>query len=128
MQITSRFAAIIGLCATAAVGQAPSAHETSPVFVVGGEVAVRHVSFADLDLAGTSDRKALVRRLEAAVSDVCEEALGPSANYYAEVGCWKSTWRKTQPQLTRAVQKAREVASTSAGINAAAVITVQVPR
>ena len=128
MQISSRFVAVVGLCATAAVGQTPSTHKTSPVFVVGGEVASRHVSFADLNLAGASDRKVLVHRVEAAVSDACDEALGPSANYYAEVGCWKSTWSKTQPQVARAVRRAREIAATGADLSAAAVITVQVAR
>ena len=128
MQISSRVVAVVGLCATAAVGQTPSTPKTSPVFVVGGEVAIRHVSFADLNLAGKSDRKVLTHRVEDAVSDACDEALGPSANYYAEVGCWKSTWRKTQPQLARAVQRAQEMAATGADTSMAAVITVQVPR
>lgn len=128
MQISSRFVAVVGLCATAAVGQTPSTHQTSPVFVVGGELAIRHVSFADLDLAGASDRKVLVHRVQVAVSDACDEALGPSANYYAEVGCWKSTWSKAQPQLRRAVQRAQEVAATGVDMSAAAVITVEVPR
>jgi UrcA family protein len=127
MQISSRFVAVVGLCATAAAGQT-STHSTKPVFVVGGDVATRHVSFADLNLAGAGDRKLLVRRVEAAVSDACDEAVGPSANYYTEVGCFKSTWRKTQPQLTRAAQRAQEIAASGAGMSAVAVITVQVPR
>jgi UrcA family protein len=120
--------AVLGLCATAAVAQPPSARPAKQVVVIGEEQPTRHVSLADLNLRAEDDRKVLVHRVRAAVRSVCDEALGPSPIYYAEQSCRKLTWTDTQPQLSRAFQRAQEVAASGSGMSAVASITVQAPR
>lgn len=90
-------------------------------------VVARRVSYADLDLATSDGERALVRRVRAAVKQVCAVEMGPSALFYAEYSCRKSTWRDTKPLVGLAIGHAR-LADRGASSTAAAVIVVRVAR
>lgn len=99
-----------------------------PVIVTAEEsdVDTRHVTFADLNLATSAGERALHQRVGLAVRDVCDNAVGHRdgwLNYYCSIGAW----RDARPQMTRAVERARQIALTGTStITAAAAITFSV--
>ena len=94
----------------------------SPVLIV------RHVSYADLNLATKEGAKILDRRVGSAVSDVCVEANdGDNGSFDFKVGmlrCSASAWNQARPQIDLAVQRAREMASTGGSAISVAAISI----
>ena len=101
---------VIGGAATAALAQ-----QVQTTTIVGTRPADEGnrmiVSYRDLNLAAASDERILNRRVGGAAKSVChtddfkigERAQGKCVSY---------AWNGARPQIARAVQRAREIAST----------------
>lgn len=105
----------------------------SPVLVTAPtELVVRHVSYADLDLALPSGVSALNDRVTFAIGDVCTEAnLFDNGSFAFKSGmmkCSNHAWNDARPQIARAVQRAQDLASAGSSPVAAAAITVSIGR
>ena len=101
---------------------------TRPVVVTGEqrEVITRQVTYADLNLASITGKRALNRRVGFAVQDVCSEAVGRSDTWGFRY-CNVDAWHEARPQISLAVERARQIASTgTSSITAAAAITFNV--
>lgn len=101
-----------------------------PVVVIApaSDLPTRRVSYADLNLASLAGEKTLLTRVSRAVKWVCMESVGPSPLYYAEQGCRSYAWRGARPQIDRAMQRHREIASTGTSLIAVAAISIAAPR
>jgi UrcA family protein len=122
-------------CAAAALVLLPvAAVAAKPVVVTAPteQLVVRHVSYADLDLATNEGGARLHQRVGSAVSDVCTEANNwDNGSFEFKAGvkkCSTSAWNQAQPQIDRAMQRAREIASTGSSTIAAAAISISVGR
>jgi UrcA family protein len=93
---------------------------------------VRHVSFADLNLAAPAGQQTLNRRVDAAVSSLCNEATGGNdgspAYKYSMISCSDGAWNDARPQIARAVQRSQELASTGHTSILAAALTISLPK
>lgn len=122
----------IGAAVTATFGFAAvqSAAAQGQVVVYGEPepAATRHVSYVDLDLATNNGERKLIRRVRAAVNQVCAEELGPSAIHYVRTSCRNLTWDETEPQLGRAMSRARQRAAINGSPIAATAIIVRAAR
>ena len=100
----------------------------APLVVTAPVLVVRHVSYADLNLATNEGAKILDRRVGSAVSDVCVEANdGDNGSFDFKVGmlrCSASAWNQARPQIDLAVQRAREMASTGGSAISVAAISI----
>jgi UrcA family protein len=107
---------------------------TAPITVTAPweEVVVRHVSYADLNLASAPGQQMLNRRVNSAVSDLCNEATGgPDGSVsfkFSMMKCSSEAWNGARPQIDRAVQRARDIAYTGTSALAAAAIIISLPR
>lgn len=90
------------------------------------DYVTRHLSYADLNLAVPAGERTLNRRVDSAVTDVCNEAIGGRSTSFAYRGCNSEAWRGARPQIALAVQRAHEMATTGTSTIAAATITVSV--
>jgi UrcA family protein len=102
-------AVIVTGLAASPVGARPN-----PVTVTGSvSDVVRHmVDYRDLNLASADGERAFVQRVKFAVNDVCLEAIGGRVGYLKPtLACQAATWRGAQPQVERAVQRARDIAA-----------------
>jgi UrcA family protein len=121
-------------CAAAAFVLLPVAPAAAKPVVVTAptELVVRHVSYADLDLATNEGGARLHQRVGSAVSDVCTEANNwDNGSFEFKAGvkkCSTSAWNQAQPQIDGAMQRAREIASTGSSTIAAAAISISVGR
>lgn len=134
------YAKILSMCAATAITtgaivlMAPhaSAAPRQPLVVTAPspDLVVRHVSYADLNLAVSSGEHTLNRRVGNAVTSVCNEAVGPDtlnlASTIANMRCSRSAWDGARPQIARAVQRAREIAMTGSSTIAASAITIAI--
>ena len=107
----------------------PASGKSSPIVVLATEnVVVRHISYADLNLASAPGERTLNRRVSAAVSDLCLEAIGGNDGSFSfkstMMKCDKRAWGEAHPQIGRAVQRAHDIASTGTSPIAAAAITI----
>lgn len=119
--------ALVGLAvATPAFGQTPV------VVVVPSDVVTRQINHADLNLAAAAGERTLKHRVSGAVSGLCSEALGGRdagfAFKYSMIECRTVAWDQARPQMARAVQRARDIASTGTSPIAASAITVVLPK
>ena len=73
------------------------------------DVPVRLVRFADLDLTLASGRKVLHRRVGSAVFDVCEGSES-YATFQSDGFCRTAAWKRADPQIARAVERAQQLA------------------
>ena len=111
---------------------APPASGKSPIVVVAPQdlqdVVVRHISYADLNLASATGERTLNRRVDGAVSDLCLEATGGNDGSFSFKSnmkkCDSRAWGEARPQIGRAVQRAHDVASTGKSSIAAVAITI----
>ena len=91
----------------------------------------RQITYADLNLASTAGETSLIHRVRYGVSDLCNEVAGGydgSAKYKVDVmSCSSAAWNQANPQISRAVQRAREIASTGSSTIAAAALTISIP-
>jgi len=103
----------------------------APIIVAAPEVVARHVTYADLNLTSLPGERTLNRRVGAAVNSLCAEAVGEADGSftvkYAALGCHNSAWNQARPQINRAVQRARDLASTGTSNIAAVTIMVAAP-
>lgn len=107
----------------------PAFAQTDPVVVAArSNTVTRQISYADLNLAAAAGERTLKHRVSGAVSGLCLEALGGRdagfAFKYSMIQCRTGAWDQAQPQMVRAVQRARDIASTGTSPIAAAEITV----
>lgn len=110
---------IIAICAaTALAGTATAVQAQSqsdkPVVVRAQPddlTPTRRVSYADLDLASLAGEKTLYHRVSGAVSDVCIDAVGASSTSITNQSCRKFAWNGAEPQMKRAIDRAREIAA-----------------
>jgi UrcA family protein len=114
--MSAKLVRIFALSAIIATGLAttPAAAKPKAVTVTGTvSDVVRHVvDYRDLNLASAAGEQALVRRVHYAVNDVCLEAIGGRVGYLKPtLNCQSATWSGTQPQVERAVQRARDIAA-----------------
>jgi UrcA family protein len=124
------------LCVTATgllVVATPALGRNGPVFVTAPhEVVTRHVSYADLNLASAPGERTLERRVGSAVADLCNEATGGNdggVQYkLSMISCSGEAWTSAQPQIDRAIQRAREIAATGSSSIAAAALTISLPK
>jgi UrcA family protein len=134
------YAKILSLCVATAITAggglflfSPEASARQPIVVTGPpqDVAVRRVSYADLDLASLSGEKTLNRRVGRAVNSVCLEAVGQQAHdLYVMVDnmrCTRGAWDGARPQIARAVERARQIAATGSSTIAASAIVISIP-
>lgn len=126
--------AAIGIVTGGSTLLASPASGKSPIFVTAPEpadVVIRHVGYADLNLASTAGERTLNRRVSAAVSDLCSEVVGGNDNNVmtklATQRCSNSAMDQAQPQIGQAIQRARDIAWTGSSSLAAAAITISIP-
>jgi len=123
--------ALIALAMSALVAAgaaAPAAAQNKDVVVTGADsdAVVRLVDFRDLNLASAPGERALVKRVRYAVSDVCMEAVGDNKGYLlqASTNCRTASWAGAEPQVARAVQRARDIAAN--GWSAIAPVAIRI--
>jgi len=129
-------AAAVALTAGGILALAGPARGKSPqTYVVTApspDTVSRHITYADLNLASSAGQSTLVHRVRYGVSDLCNEVTGGndgSNTYKVHVmTCSTSAWNQANPQIERAVQRAREIASTGSSTIAAAALTISVPQ
>ena len=107
-----------------------SAKDTAVLVTGKSELVVRHVSYADIDLAVPAGVAALNDRVGFAVGDVCSEAnLSDNGSFAFKSGmikCSNHAWNDARPQIARAVERAQEIALTGSSPIAAAAITISI--
>ena len=121
-------AAVIGAAAMAFTVTSADGRTLQPVVVTAenNDLVVREVKFADLNLASMNDQHVLQKRVTSAVRDVCGEAVGHDDEWNYRY-CYIGAWQDARPQISRAVDRARQIALTGTStITAAAVITFSV--
>ena len=104
-----------------------------PVFVTAPtELVVRHVSYADLDLALPAGVESLNDRVNFAIGDVCTEAnLWDSGSFAFKTGkmkCSNNAWNGARPQIARAVQRGQDIAATGSSPITAVAISISAVR
>ena len=107
----------------------PAYGKERPVLVVAKpDILTRHISFADLNLASSSGERTLNSRVGGAIGGLCSEATGGGDSSFtttlAKRKCSDSAWGQARPQIARATQRARDMASTGVSPIAAAAITI----
>ena len=112
---------------------APPALGRAPLIVTApADVISRHITYDDLNLATSAGELTLTRRVDGAVGRLCGEATGGSdGNFmtvYADRKCRKSAWDQARPQMARAVQRSRDIASTGFSPVAAVGITIDLTK
>jgi UrcA family protein len=135
------YAKILMMCAAGAITtgelllMAPHASARQPIIVTAPlpeDLIVRHVSYADLNLASEVGVKRLNRRVGSAVKSLCNDATGgPNIRSLGTniemIQCSVSAWNGARPQIDRAVRRAQEIAATGSSAIAAAAITISMP-
>jgi UrcA family protein len=106
----------LALSALALAGAAaPAVGQNRTVVVTGSDndAVVRLVSYRDLDLASAPGERALIKRVHYTVGDVCRKAVGDDKGYLLapSMTCRSQSWAGAEPQVARAVQRAREIAA-----------------
>ena len=126
--------AVCGVSLVAAVAASPvDAKPPARILVVANpaDYLIRHVSYADLNLASAPGERSLHRRIAFAVNNLCDEALGEpssSSNTFAYQECTGSAWNGAGPQITAAVNRAREISTAGTSLVAASAITIYLPK
>ena len=124
-------AVLSGVTASLLAAAPASAGQDKPVVVLAEpqeNVRTERVSYADLDLATRAGEKRLNYRVANAVKRVCmfnDGRIGlQDLSYY---DCAGTAWDGANPQIARAVNRAKEIALTGKSSIAAAAITIRVP-
>ena len=113
----------------------PAFGKSGPILVTATppeELVVRHVSYADLNLAVDAGQRTLNRRVGTAVSDLCTEAAGGNDGStvfrYSMIRCSNFAWNDARPQIARAVQRSQELALTGKTAIAATSLIISLPK
>jgi len=115
-----------------AVGlESPAFGKTAPIVVTAPpDTVVRHVSYADLNLAVPAGERTLVGRVRSAVDSLCTEITGGGDGTWmgrqTQDACSDSGWNQARPQISLAVQRARDIAMTGTSSITAAALTISV--
>ena len=109
----------------------PASGKTVPIVVnAPPDIVIRHVSYADLNLAVPAAERTLVGRVRMAVNALCGEITGGSDGSWMGQRslntCNDSGWNQARPQIGLAVQRARDIAMTGTSSIAAAALTISV--
>jgi UrcA family protein len=93
----------------------------------------RRISYADLNLASSTGERSLNRRVDGAVSSLCDEASGYDRTPLSPALRWRGKCVSTahdqaRPQIASAVQRARDIALTGTSPIAAVAITIALPQ
>jgi UrcA family protein len=116
------------LAASAAITAAASPVEarTRPIVVTGPshDMVTRRVSYRDLNLASLPGEKTLNARVRGAVVGVCSEV----SLSHEDINCRSDLWAAAQPQIDRALARAREIAQYGNSAIPAVAITIAFPR
>lgn len=131
-----KYTKTFSLCATVTgllVAATPGFGRGAPVVVTAPhEMLTRHISYADLNLASVAGAKTLDRRIGTAVTDLCNDATGGNdggTRYkFSMINCSNEAWNSAQPQIDRAVQRARDIAATGSSSIAAAALIISMPK
>lgn len=130
--MTEKFTSLLAACAVTFVifaAAAPAAAKQEPITVTATaeDIPVRFVSYRDLDLVKAEDERVLVKRVGYAARDVCLESF-PTGNSFrfASVLCRANAERGAQPQVDRAVARARDIAANGWSAIAPVAITISV--
>ena len=116
--VNLKIAAITALATlTVAFAAAPVCAE--PVTVTAtrpnADVPVRIVSFRDLNLASAEGERTLTGRVRGATKGVCFDG-GYTLSDHGYDQCVHQAWNSASPQMTAAVQRARDIAMTGHSI------------
>ena len=131
---------LLSMCAAVAVTSgglfllASPASARAPIVVtapLAEDIIVRHVSYADLNLAAAAGLNTLNSRVGGAVEDLCTEAVGGYESgitfKFNMVRCSRDAWSGARPQIAQAVQRAHDIAFTGTSNLAAVAITISLP-
>jgi UrcA family protein len=135
------YARIISMCAALGLTAGTFALVALPAFAKGAPVVViasarpdlvrRHISYGDLNLASLAGERTLNRRVGGAVNGLCLEATGDADGSFATRTelrkCTHSAWEQAHPQISQAVQRAHEIASTGTSTLPVMAITIAIP-
>ena len=113
---------------SAGFATAPVDAKTRTVVVEAQDRPIERVSYRDLNLVLASHQKILNGRVTGAVRNVCAEAATSAPDPYAGIGCRSYAWKGAKPQISLAIQRAREIAQTGSSSIAAAAITISAPQ
>ena len=121
MSILIRSIAALAIGASALL-TVPVDARTAPV-VVTADLPTRHVSYADLNLARDEGVRTLEGRVRGAVKNVCSDiGVKPFDLVYGE--CFRAAWDGARPQISLAIQRATEIATTGHSALPVAAITI----
>ena len=131
-----KYGNVISLCAAVTITAgglfvlAPPAFAKTPTLVVTApaDIVVRHISYADLNLASAPGERTLNRRVGSAVASLCDEAVGEGYQGFEYMSCKDGAWRGARPQISLAVQRAHEMAVNDSSSIAAVAITISLPQ
>ena len=87
------------------------------------DVPKERVSYRDLDLASARDERRLMRRVNFAVNYVC-----PGNSYLGDSRCRASAWKRAEPQIALAVERAKQISSFGFSSIAPTAIVISVPQ
>ena len=85
-----------------------------------------HITYGDLNLASIGGENALRARVETAVRNNCAGLADRSSGIFAEVNCRTASQKEVDPQIARAVLRAREFAAT--GTSRIPPVTIALPK
>ena len=99
--------------------------------VVGhGDVVVRQISYAGLDLTSADGQRTLNGRVSRGVSDLCTEVTSDietsPAHRSSMVNCRYRAWGEARPQIARAIQRSQELAANGSSAIAPVAISISV--
>lgn len=107
--------AVVGSGIALATPALAAGQNGKPVVVMAPQtedvVSIRRVSYRDLDLANYEGEKTLNKRVRRAVSQVCYDATGPNPVLAVEFSCRSDSWHRAAPQISLAVQRAKDIAA-----------------
>ena len=127
----------MSLCAGLGIGLAglvfvaPPASGKEPIIVKAPEaedIAIRRISYTDLNLASVAGEQTLNRRVRNEVTSLCTEIAGNQDDKLSSAidRCHGNAWSQALPQIANAVQRAREIAVSGSSALSAAAITFSI--
>ena len=130
---TKSLCAGLGIGLAGLVFVASPALGKEPIIVKAPEsedIAIRRISYADLNLASLAGEQTLNRRVRNEVTSLCTEIAGNQDDKLSSAidRCHGYAWIQARPQIANAVQRAREIATTGTSALSAAAITFSIPQ
>lgn len=123
--------AAVALGTAAVAVQAHSLPSVISAKLEAPDILTRRVAYADLDLAFPTGERTLNRRVRGAISSLCSDAARFDGSIEANnvmAQCDHAAWMQARPQIKRAVDRARDVASTGTSPVVAAAIAIAFPK